>query len=46
MLLSDGASKNGQDPAEVAQKARAANIPIYTVALGTPDGVVEATAAR
>ena len=42
MLLSDGASKTGADPAEVAQKARAANVPIYTVALGTADGVVEA----
>ena len=41
VLLSDGASQNGQDPAEVAQRARAANVPIYTVALGTPDGVVE-----
>jgi Ca-activated chloride channel family protein len=42
VLLSDGASKTGADPAEVAQKARAANVPIYTVALGTADGVVEA----
>ena len=41
VLLSDGASKSGADPAEVAQKARAANVPIYTVALGTADGVVE-----
>ena len=41
VLLSDGASQNGQDPAEVADRARAANIPIYTVALGTPEGVVE-----
>jgi len=42
VLLSDGASKTGTDPAEVAQKARAAKIPIYTVALGTPDGTVDA----
>jgi Ca-activated chloride channel family protein len=42
VLLSDGASKTGQDPAEVAQQARAAKVPIYTVALGTADGVVEA----
>jgi Ca-activated chloride channel family protein len=41
VLLSDGASKTGADPAEVAQRARAANVPIYTVALGTADGVVE-----
>ena len=42
VLLSDGASKTGRDPAEVAQEARDANVPIYTVALGTADGVVEA----
>ena len=42
VLLSDGASKTGRDPAEVAQEARAAKVPIYTVALGTADGVVEA----
>jgi len=41
VLLSDGASKTGQDPAAVAQQARAANVPIYTVALGTADGVIE-----
>jgi Ca-activated chloride channel family protein len=41
VLLSDGASKAGRDPAEVAQEARAAGVPIYTVALGTADGVVE-----
>lgn len=41
VLLSDGASQTGQDPSEVAQQARAANVPIYTVALGTPNGVVE-----
>lgn len=41
VLLSDGASKTGQDPAEVAQQARAANVPIYTVALGTAEGVIE-----
>ncbi len=42
VLLSDGASKTGQDPAAIAEKARAAKIPIYTVALGTPDGTVDA----
>ncbi len=41
VLLSDGASKSGQDPAAVAQQARAANVPIYTVALGTAEGVIE-----
>jgi len=41
VLLSDGASKTGQDPAEVAQRARAAKVPIYTVALGTAGGIIE-----
>ena len=42
VLLSDGASQTGQDPNSVAQQAKAAGVPIYTVALGTPDGVVQA----
>jgi Ca-activated chloride channel homolog len=42
VLLSDGASKTGQDPNEVARQAKQAHVPIYTVALGTADGVVEA----
>jgi Ca-activated chloride channel family protein len=42
VLLSDGASKTGRDPAEVARKAKAAGVPIYTVALGTADGIVQA----
>ncbi len=42
VLLSDGASKTGRDPAEVAREAGAAGVPIYTVALGTADGIVEA----
>ncbi|RKQ90965.1 Ca-activated chloride channel family protein [Solirubrobacter pauli] len=46
VLLSDGASKTGQDPAAVAQQARAANVPIYTVALGTSDGVIETMGQR
>src|SRR3954447_11162320 len=41
VLLSDGASQNGKDPAEGAQQAKALGVPIYTVALGTPDGVVQ-----
>jgi Ca-activated chloride channel family protein len=41
VLLSDGASKTGQDPATVAQKAKTLGVPIYTVALGTADGVVQ-----
>jgi Ca-activated chloride channel homolog len=41
VLLSDGASKTGVDPNKAAQEAKAAGVPIYTVALGTPDGVLQ-----
>lgn len=41
VLLSDGASRTGRDPAEVAREAQAAGVPIYTVALGTEAGVVQ-----
>ncbi len=40
VLLSDGATTDGQDPVDVARQAARLKIPIYTVALGTPDGVV------
>jgi Ca-activated chloride channel homolog len=42
VLLSDGKdTQGGISPIEVAQRARAAGIPIYAIALGTPDGEVE-----
>jgi Ca-activated chloride channel family protein len=42
VLLSDGKdTQGGISPIEVAQRARAAHIPIYAIALGTPDGEVE-----
>jgi Ca-activated chloride channel homolog len=41
VLLSDGASKTGVDPDTAAEAAKAAGVPIYTVALGTPDGVLQ-----
>jgi Ca-activated chloride channel family protein len=42
VLLSDGKdTQGGIAPTEVAQKARAAGIPIFAIALGTPDGEVE-----
>jgi Ca-activated chloride channel family protein len=41
VLLSDGASKSGQDPDVVAQKAKQLGVPVYTVALGTADGIVQ-----
>jgi Ca-activated chloride channel family protein len=40
ILLSDGASMEGRDPVEVAQEARRLRVPVFTVALGTPDGYV------
>jgi Ca-activated chloride channel homolog len=40
VLLSDGATTTGSDPVEVAREAGKRDIPIYTVALGTPDGTV------
>jgi Ca-activated chloride channel homolog len=42
ILLSDGANSTGQaEPLDAAQEAADEGMPIYTIALGTPDGVVE-----
>jgi Ca-activated chloride channel family protein len=44
ILLSDGANSTGiADPLEAADRAAELKIPIYTIALGTPDGEVEVT---
>jgi Ca-activated chloride channel family protein len=40
VLLSDGESTHGRDPLPVAREAGRLGIPIYTVALGTPDGTL------
>jgi Ca-activated chloride channel family protein len=40
VLLSDGANQAGREPAAVARSARAAGVPVYTVALGTSAGAV------
>jgi len=40
VLLSDGAANLGPDPATVAQQAARDHVPIDTVALGTPNGVL------
>jgi Ca-activated chloride channel family protein len=42
VLLTDGASRRGQDPVAVARQAARLKIPIYTVALGTPEGTIKA----
>lgn len=40
VLLSDGKATSGADPTTAARTAAAAKIPIYTVALGTQEGVI------
>jgi Ca-activated chloride channel homolog len=40
IVLSDGKSDSGVDPVAAAQQAKKANIPVYTVALGTPNGTI------
>jgi Ca-activated chloride channel family protein len=42
VLLSDGKNTSGTlDPLDVAREARKQHIPVYTIALGTPDGTVQ-----
>lgn len=41
VLLSDGKATTGRPAVQVAQTAGQAKVPIYTVALGTEDGVVQ-----
>jgi Ca-activated chloride channel family protein len=42
ILLSDGANSVGQaQPLEAAQRAKTLGVPIYTIALGTPNGTVD-----
>jgi Ca-activated chloride channel homolog len=41
VLLSDGKQTTGRDAIEVAREAGRLRVPVYTVALGTPDGVVD-----
>jgi Ca-activated chloride channel family protein len=47
VLMSDGFNTNGDaDPIEAAQQAADLNVPIFTIALGTPNGVAEVTDAQ
>ena len=42
VLLSDGANSTGQlEPIPAAEQAAALDVPVYTIALGTADGVVD-----
>jgi Ca-activated chloride channel family protein len=44
LLISDGAQDGGiVEPQEAAERARKLGVPVYTVLLGTQDGVVEET---
>jgi Ca-activated chloride channel family protein len=44
LLLSDGSpSPDTKDPVEAANEAKAAGIPVYTIALGTDEGTIEVT---
>ena len=40
LLLSDGANSAGGDPFVQAERARELRVPVYTIALGTEDGVL------
>jgi len=41
LLLSDGSNTQGSDPSTATALARRAGVRVYTIALGTPDGVVD-----
>jgi len=44
VLISDGARDGGRvDPAEAARKAKERGVPVYSVLVGTPQGVLEET---
>jgi Ca-activated chloride channel family protein len=40
VLISDGKSVRGRDPIQVAGQADRQRVPVYTVALGTPEGTI------
>jgi len=44
LLISDGAQTQGRvTPVQAARRAKAAGIPVYTISLGTPNGIVQRT---
>jgi Ca-activated chloride channel homolog len=44
LVISDGARDGGAvDPQEAARRAKQLKVPVYTVLVGTPDGVIEET---
>lgn len=40
LLLSDGSNQTGESPVSAAAAAAELRVPVYTIALGTPDGVL------
>jgi len=40
VLLSDGRATSGRDPLEMGERAHRLGVPVYTVSLGTPEGVL------
>jgi Ca-activated chloride channel homolog len=40
LILSDGSSNVGSSPLAAAHEAKAQHVPIYTIALGTPNGTI------
>lgn len=46
VMLSDGGNTDGMDPAEGAQQAKQAGVPVYTIAYGTENGYVDLDGQR
>ncbi|MEA2306345.1 MAG: Ca-activated chloride channel [Solirubrobacteraceae bacterium] len=46
VLISDGKSVRGRSPLDAAREARRLKVPIYTVALGTPQGTITVRTAN
>jgi Ca-activated chloride channel homolog len=46
LLLSDGESTRGRDELDAAREAARLRVPVYTVALGTPEGTIQVKRPR